>query len=160
MEKKRSTKQTSITIPVETFEKLEILKNATPSGNISSLITMIIEDFFSEAEYDKNILALGNNAMLIPVDLYREVEEISTIGFSGRVDKGTVKVVSIGANKFVAVKEDSIKNLYARVAQLNKQYKDSISCALELHEKNTIRKKELEITYSNFDKRLKALEKK
>lgn len=120
-EASRTTKQASITLPINIYKKVKLISDLSPTANISATISKILIDFFENETYIKQTLELGQNSFLIPSHLYREVEKISPVGYNARVDRGDIKTITIGLNEFVEVSENSIKNVYLRVANFEKK---------------------------------------
>lgn len=154
---RKNAKQLSITIPPEIYKKLEILEKSTPISTTSGLIGKILTDFFDNSEYVKNTLQIDSDAMLIPVNLYREVEGISPIGLAGRIEKGLVKMIRIGLADYVVEDKKSIKNIYLRLSVLIKQTKENGLIQLETYNKIVEVEKELNDRIDKLDKIIKNL---
>lgn len=123
--KEKEFQQRSITIPTEIDQKLDILLSTTSSpNNKSALISRILKDFFEKDEFMKTSLNFDSNAMLVPLQLYKEVEGISQVAVNSRLEKGKIKIEKIGVNDFVVVDKDDIKNIYLQCAQLQQLLKD------------------------------------
>lgn len=124
-EKQTEFQQRSITIPKDIDQKLDILLSTTSSpNNKSALISRILKDFFEKDEFMKTSLNFDSNAMLVPLQLYKEVEGISQVAVNSRLEKGKIKIEKIGVNDFVVVDKDDIKNIYLQCAQLQQLLKD------------------------------------
>ena len=124
-EKQTEFQQRSITIPKDIDQKLDILLSTTSSpNNNSALISRILKDFFEKDEFMKTSLNFDSNAMLVPLQLYKEVEGISQVAVNSRLEKGKIKIEKIGVNDFVVVDKDDIKNIYLQCAQLQQLLKD------------------------------------
>lgn len=123
--KEKEFQQRSITIPTEIDQKLDILLSTTSSpNNKSALISRILKDFFEKDEFMKTSLNFDSNAMLVPLQLYKEVEGISQVAVNSRLEKGKIKIEKIGVNDFVVVDKDDIKNIYLQCAQLQQLLKE------------------------------------
>lgn len=154
---KKNAKQLSITIPPDIYAKLELLEKSTPISTTSGLISKILLDFFNNSEYVKNTIQLDSNAMLIPVNLYREVEGISPIGLAGRIEKGLVKIQRIGLADYVVEDEKSVKNIYLRLSVINKLLKESNLLQLENYSKFSELENSLTTKVENLEKIIKSL---
>jgi hypothetical protein len=118
-EKTREFQQRSITIPTDIDEKLDILLSTTSSpNNKSALISRILKDFFEKDEFMKTSLNFDSDTMLVPLQLYKEVEGISQVAVNSRLEKGKIRIEKIGGTDFVIVDKDDIKNIYLQCAQL------------------------------------------
>ena len=123
-EQKEKPAQLSITIPKELDEKLDMFQSAISAPkNKSALISKILHDFFKDENYMKNTIEFHCNTMLVPLNLYKEVEGISQMAVNSRIKKNKIKVEKIGNNDFVLVDEQSIKNIYLQTAQLQRTIK-------------------------------------
>lgn len=157
-ENKKNSKQLSITLPPDIYKKLEILMSSTPIPTTSGLIGKILMDFFNNSDYIKNTMELDSDSMLIPVNLYREVEGISPIGLQGRVDKGLIKIVKIGLADYVVEDKKSIKNIYLRLATINKQLKEATLVHMETYEKLKNYEEENDASINELKKQIKELQ--
>lgn len=124
-EKNPQFQQRSITIPTDIDVKLDILLSTTSSpNNKSALISRILKDFFEKDEYMKTSLNFDSDTMLVPLQLYKEVEGISQVAVNSRLEKGKIRIEKIGGTDFVIVDKDDIKNIYLQCAQLQKSLKE------------------------------------
>lgn len=157
-DKKSKKNNISITIPPEISLKLDILKKSTPISTTSGLISKILMDFFNNSEYMKSTIQIDSDAMLIPVNLYREVEGISPIGLQGRLDKGLIKIAKIGLADYVVEDQHSIKNIYLRLATINKQLKEGALSKLEFFDEFRTFRDETEQQISELKNTVKELQ--
>ncbi len=134
MKKTRSTTQTSITIPNELFRKLKVLASGSPNPNMSAIITKIVEDFFDNDASINGFLNIDKDDMLIPCSVYKEVEQISTVGFNSRIERKELEIVTIGVIDYVRIQEHSMKNTYLRVAELDRRFKEMVANNLSMQE--------------------------
>lgn len=130
--RKRSTVQTSITLPSDIMEKIDILATSLPNKNISKTITFILEKFFDNEDFFSMCLKLTANEMLVPITLYKKIENISEIGFRGQVERGDIRIVNIGITDYVLIDEDSYKNCYLGIAVLKEQQSETTEQLLKL----------------------------
>lgn len=153
---KKSKENISISLPKDILAKLEIISNGSPtgSGGKSGTIAFILKDFFDNDKYIKDALEIDSNAMLVPVRLYQEVEEISTIGFKGQLKKNKIKTISLPNGEFVVIEGNSYKNLYHKFATLTNIVTNSNINSLEMCDKIL----ELEDKISKFEERMFVLE--
>lgn len=125
MSKKTDYVQRSITIPKDIDKKLDYLLSATSApSNKSALISKILKFFFDNEEYMKKTIYFDSDIMLVPLQLYKDVENISQIAVDSRLKKGEIKIEKIGSNDFVVVDKNSIKNIYLQNAQLQNTVKE------------------------------------
>lgn len=134
---KRSKDNISISLPKEIIEKLDIISNASPtgSGGKSGTIAFILKDFFDNDKYIKDALEIDANAMLVPVRLYQEIEEISPVGFKGQLKKNKIKTINLPNGEFVVIEGNSYKNLYSKFAALTILVKNANVNSLEVYDR-------------------------
>ena len=130
----KTTKQLSITVPKEIYNKLDILNAGFSNGNISGMISKILADFFNDESQVKQSIGLNETSMLVPIDIYKKTEEIGHVGFNARIDRGDIKIVEIGMVKYVALDEHNVKHIYSKLNYLDEKLKQVILSNLRLEE--------------------------
>ena len=146
-----ATKNFSVSLPKHLVAKLNQLDKSGAGGiNLSKTIRYILEQFLQEDGLGK-LLETNPNDVFCPVDLYLEIMKIGRITLKNRAARDEVKLVSSFGNEYVLLSKDEILNIFVQMQIYQKEVqglKDKVS---ELEDVIS--------TYSDFEKRISALEK-